>query len=166
MKKLITIIALLICTVFYGQNEQFLQKVNKTNVKKAQIIADEIASESPTEYKLLQKTERADNIKFVYIPTSLNEADFLENMMYEKALIIDFKIDHFIPGETSLKLNSIKANYNDVFIAWKKYFKSTAEIEKTVTDYSSKKSKGKNYYFRLTKEVGYESNIWTIKNHS
>lgn len=166
MKKLLFITALLLSVITTAQDANFITSLNKTTTAAAQVLSDSIISLSATPYQLLKTTERGSNYRFIYIPSNITKEQFLNQRNYDNAFIIDFAILEQVPGIKTLKLSSVKANYTELFPAWKKYFNNAANKESTLTDYSAQKLKTSDWYFTFSKGVGFDNNVWTILNQS
>ena len=166
MKNLLIITALLISSIIYAQDTAFISSINKADITTAKTLANDIVLQTSTKYKLLKTTEKANRYRLIYIPETLTPEAFKQSMSYDKALIIDFNIIQQVPGIKTLKLSKIKANYNDVFPTWKKYFNSNADATKTPKDYNSKRMTLADYKFVFNKEMGFKTNVWSIQNQS
>jgi hypothetical protein len=165
MKNLLSIFALLVYSLSFGQDLDFITSINNTNISTAKTLANDIVSQSTKEYQLLKTSEQSNRYRFIYIPGSIAPEDFKQSMSYDKALIIDFRIIRS-EGKKTLKLARIKADYNDVFPTWKKYFNNEANVNNTLTDYKSQRVSINNYRFQFRKEMGFKSNVWSIQNQS
>lgn len=166
MKKILLTFALLIGLNAFAQDEAFITAVNKTTIEGAVASAEDIVAETSNQYKLLKTTEKANRLRMVYIPANVTPEDFKASMSYDTALVIDYTIYEKVPGIKTVKLERIKANYNDVFPTWKKYFNTTAESGATPNNYKMQRVKGEGYKFSFSKEMGYNSKVWTILNQS
>lgn len=153
MKKLILLTALLIGSFVQAQDYAFIAK-SKTieNQESAVALAKEIASFANKDLRFYKAKDFGDlhKLKVVFVPNTLKDQD-IENDAVSEAdqaayLSFVFNIDMVgenkdleNPGIKQYRLIETESKYLTVFPIWQKYFKPTAELEKTLNDYKSQR---------------------------
>lgn len=174
MKTLFLTVALLVISFAQAQDFSFINSANKADETTALQIAQNIASNAKTKFRLYKAKENKskDGFRVVYAPDGTTDEQIKEQGDYKGCLIVDFAIFYDgksaelqTPGTKTYKLQEVTASYLDVFPSWQKYFKPDAEVTKTVTDFKSQnlRDSDKKINFRMQKV---EDNIWTLYNQS
>lgn len=155
MKKITTLLAILICFLSYAQDIDFLKQLDHATTEQAHILADSIAVHTSQDFVLYKTMEKENSISFVFIPGTLDTATFNYFKQGEKALVIEFNI-----YTSKVALNRIVAPYNDLFNVWQHYFKKVPNLE----DYANRKIKLNGMAYRIDKDTSFQENVWQIKD--
>lgn len=153
MKKLLLLTALLICSFVQAQDYAFIAK-SKTleNQESAIALAKEMASFANKDLRFYKAKDLGDlrKLKVVFVPNTVKDED-IANYTVSKVdqaayLSFVFNIDMVgenkdleKPGIKQYRLIETESKYLTVFPIWQKYFKPTAELEKTLEDYKSQR---------------------------
>lgn len=153
MKKTLLLTALLIGAFVQAQDYTFIAK-SKTieNQESAVALAKEMASFANKDLRFYKAKDFGDlhKLKVVFVPNTLKDID-IENDAVSEAdqaayLSFVFNIDMVgenkdleKPGIKQYRLIETESKYLTVFPIWQKYFKRTAELEKTLEDYKSQR---------------------------
>ena len=150
MKAALIFSVLFLSTFASAQNYGLIGELRAVSDKDRAIeIGNELITATPTKYRLYvtRESQNAGIFRLRYIPEELTDGDMERGNFTEKQrstfITIDFSfynagedINAQRPSVITYKLNEITANYLDLFPIWKKYFKSDANFEKTITDYN------------------------------
>lgn len=182
MKKLLFLL-LLISSFAQSQNIDYLKILNKCDETFARQFSDSIANSSKTKFQFygILKSEKRSSYTIVYIPenTSTEERKKIkefepskehQDFEYPNCLSVHFNSfkdgenkDLEIKGVEKLKFHSVKSKYLNIFPTWKNFFDATADVEKTLKNFSPRFENVQNKLKFYLKKY---NNDWEINNWS
>ena len=169
MKIILSSAVFFVCTISMGQDMAFIGSISKTDKGNARQASDKIASLTTLSYRFYKIMETASDSTYtiIYAPASISDADLESKSEWDECLYVDFKLENKEVSKT-LKFQSIRGKYLDIFPTWKKYFKQKAHIEYTITDPTTREIVDANHGYRFILKEGENAKIprWSIINKS
>ena len=169
MKKFLVAIAFSIATFANGQDFQFIDQIKALpNQEKAIEIATEMASTSTSKLRLYKAkaSEKSNMLEVVFVPSEISdqaiESYNVSDSDKTKFLTVIFAIDK--GSSLNYRLLELQTNYKNMFPIWKRYFKSDANEQITLSDYKSQHLKD------ISKKIDFyiqnREALWILINQS
>lgn len=165
MKKLLTILAILICSLGYSQDIATIKsQINNLDSLRVRSLSDSIAYMARRDFifRSYKTTHQKSTVVLQYIPKDLTEEE-QRKLKYgcNSCIILYFE------GSNDLyTLKDVVGMYQDVFPTWQHYFVNKATKE-GVRNYENRDIyEGNRGLFRITRANEYSDKSWRIRNNS
>lgn len=172
MKKLLLLIALILCSFVQAQDYAVINQLNSTDFEGSLKIANDMKAMSKNKYRLYKykEFEKEQFLKIVYAPEDITDEQLNTSKDFSSCLIVFYKIyyegkntDLVMAGVKKYKFTLLQGKYLDVFTVWQSWFSPDANLEKTeAKKYDELRDYDKKTEFYIQKN----GNEWSIRNDS
>lgn len=149
MKQYILVLLLVFTAVCNSQNQ-----FNQVNLNDQETTFKKLLNKAPIQYHILKSSSK----RLVLIPSDIAVSDFDAIKQAKKAVVFDF-----YTLDNTVKLKSIKGNFDTLFYLWQTYFNRSADKNTITKDYKNQTIKGSTYKFTFKKAF---DGSWIIQNMS
>lgn len=169
MKTILSAAFIFASFIVTAQDLNFINSISKTDRENARVVSDKIVSLTTLSYRFYKAVEDASDSSYtiIYAPAGVSDEDLESKSEWETCLYVDFNLEN-TTSDKALSFKTIRGKYLDIFPAWKKYFKTKAHLEYTITDPSSRDVADNQYGYHFTLNEGPNPRIpiWSIVNKS
>lgn len=170
MKKLLTLLLLLIASFAFAQDgyklseseyQNYKEKVNNLNEQQATALAGELAAASPIDYTYFRTNTRKTGMNVIYSRTDLTPE---EQAKQEESGCVRCLMVTFRSSGDKYNLFQLTGTYNELFPIWKTEFLTSADYHEAVDNFRQRDivNRASGTDIRLMQN----GNMWVIKNNS